>query len=561
MRACGPRALALKAYLDRLRQRDERTWGWLWLGVLLWAFGVVKIAATTFFYSPLMDGGFYLNVASHVRDGDGLVSDICLFQEGCPYLPHATGTYPLWPWLLGHVARVVPLTYAGRWLATAFYFLSLFLGYAWAASFSPKAVFGKVLPGFHGGHVFVLMLGINTELFRYTSAPYTEGLSCALFFATLLRLDPLVRRANWRAGVELGVWFSLATLTRYQNALLPFCILPVLTISSIVVRGRRLALAQVTAIAAGVFALTMALHYRRLAGFVTNLDLGIMLRWDQMRFSDVIGDIPTIQTAPNLGAYLVDRASGFAVAFGAGPKSYWNQFHVLQYALLIALPAAAVQGLRRARQHGWAPLSAWFRDANNLPAACTWTVALGYFFSIHSLHMNGTVINEWVFAARQAMFSVVLIFFALLYLLRHRWAPLRGVALILLCASLYWGGRGLDDIIAPIFGQAPPPAPPLATWLNEQRSARPSLTVAYRWPQSLTQYTHGVGYYWYYYGTPLQDVEAMVSQLGADFLIVPENQRFVFRADPKFRSLFVLHERVDRFEIYTLRGNPRPSPL
>jgi hypothetical protein len=68
------------------------------------------------------DASYYYDIAAHVRDGDGLVTDVSLFNAGYDLLPAPDRVYPLWPLVLGLRRRVVPLDLAAVWLPTLFYF-------------------------------------------------------------------------------------------------------------------------------------------------------------------------------------------------------------------------------------------------------------------------------------------------------------------------------------------------------------------------------------------------------------------------------------------------------
>src|SRR5205085_4186368 len=75
--------------------------------LLFLALLVAKIVETVRAVGTSIDGGYYTDIAEHVRDGDGLVSDVSLYHAGVPSFPYPTPIYPLWPWLLGLLSRVV----------------------------------------------------------------------------------------------------------------------------------------------------------------------------------------------------------------------------------------------------------------------------------------------------------------------------------------------------------------------------------------------------------------------------------------------------------------------
>jgi hypothetical protein len=84
--------------------------GWFVLAWMVWLSTCMVLAATKLrFMSAAMpwgpDAGFYLNVARHIRDGQGVLTSVSLYHQGMPTLPHPSSIYPLWPWLLGMLAH------------------------------------------------------------------------------------------------------------------------------------------------------------------------------------------------------------------------------------------------------------------------------------------------------------------------------------------------------------------------------------------------------------------------------------------------------------------------
>lgn len=55
--------------------------------LILAAIGVYKITFTSHTFDTHPDGGYYTNIASHVRDGHGLVTNLCLLHKGCLEFP------------------------------------------------------------------------------------------------------------------------------------------------------------------------------------------------------------------------------------------------------------------------------------------------------------------------------------------------------------------------------------------------------------------------------------------------------------------------------------------
>lgn len=534
---------------------SERYRPLLLLAGIIAVVGFYKAEMSTYFFTPLPDGGYYTNVAAHVRDGDGLVSDISVLNEGCPYLPHPTGIYPLWPLVLGYSARLFPLFELTRWLPAILYFGILLLAYVWGASLFPKELFPKAVPGFNGGHVLVLMLGLDSELFRYTSSPYTEGLAWFIAFAALVRFRKIMARPTWYGGLELGVWLGLAYLSRYQHILMTFAAVVAMVWAIVFVGGKRRAYAIEAAAAAVAFGTIFGLQYRRLAGFVINLDLPMMIRWDQLRYSDVLTPIPTVYAIPGFFAYLADRAKGFEVAFGTGAQSYWNQFYALQYSLLIALPMALwllVRHRAQARQ-GWR----WLAQAERVPIVYYGVFALGSFLAVHTMHMKSAIVAEWIFAARAAIGCAFIFFFALMFLLTRPTFPWKAAGVFLLAGSSLLGLSALRAYVLPIEGKKPPRPSALATFLVKERQKRGHFSVVYRQPQVIVADAPGVGFFWHSRVISLADVVRMVTRLGADLVIAPTRGGEGFSRDRSFSRDFAPYATVGGLTVY----EPRPALL
>src|SRR5512137_311156 len=182
------------------------------LGLILLCCAALKIEHNDRPFLTGADGGLYTDIAEHVRDGDGLVTDISLYHHGYPRFPHPTAIYPAWPLLYGAASRLVPLGVAGTWLPTVGYFVALIFAYLWAAPLG-RAEGGPKL-GVNPGHALVLFLGLNGKFFAYTSLPFTEGLGFALLFACLWRFRKIGGSRSLAHGAEMGAWLAALMLVR-----------------------------------------------------------------------------------------------------------------------------------------------------------------------------------------------------------------------------------------------------------------------------------------------------------------------------------------------------------
>src|SRR5207237_8522456 len=73
------------------------------------------------------DPSYYMQVARHLADGQGLQSSVSLYHEGLAPLPQPYDLYPLWPLVLGGAARVIGLFAAANVLPQLFFVLDLVL--------------------------------------------------------------------------------------------------------------------------------------------------------------------------------------------------------------------------------------------------------------------------------------------------------------------------------------------------------------------------------------------------------------------------------------------------
>lgn len=478
-----------------------------------------------------VDGGYYLDVAMHLRDGLGLVSDVSLYHAGFPSFPHPTPIYPLWPWLLGLAGRLVEITWAAHWLPFACWVLSLVGAWAFGRRLSPEPLLGVV--GLHGGHLLALLLGLQREYSRFAAQPYTEALAYALLFGFLWRLAAMEGRL--RDGLELGIWLSLICLTRSQLFVAPVAVAMALGLLLLVggERGRRWL--GPGAVAFGVVGLSLAAWWLHSRSFLPEASPLVLLRFDQAQVSDVLAPIDVIAPTDGPVDFVLDRLGGLAVAYGSAgwTSSYARGFFLLHWALplglLLALPL--VLRLRRAE------VLAWLRGPRALPWLVLGLLALGGLASVHLPHKQG--FGTWYFHRRHAIISILAFYPCLLLLLRHpgAWARRLGLGFLvvqvgLAAESLGWRINDLHEE-----GNSEAGLDEVAAWLQARASAEEPLVVAINafYPPQLAWRTEHVGYHWYYERTRHEDLEAMFDELGTDLLLFDERQtrRWYFRLDSR----------------------------
>lgn len=393
--------------------------GWRLFAVLLVLFAAAKVLATAGVTELGIDGAFYTDVAQYVRDGHGLQTGQSLYHKGYSHFPHPTSIYPAWPLLLGILARVVDIQLLAHWLPAALWLASLVAAWFLGSALRPESFFQRVQV--HGGHVLMLMLGLNTEYFTYTSMPYTEGLSwllLLLFGTRLLRLAP---REDLVSAAEIGAWTGLLVLCRAQFLIVPIAVFAALSLR--LGTGWR-GLARLL-VAMAVFAALLTPHMVRNAGILQEAGLLTLLRFDQAQVSDALEPLPVLLQTEGVGGLLLDRAQGLSLAFDpTSDRSYAVHFHAFIYALLL-LPWAVWQ-----RRRG---LPTVLRRLL-APGSTAWWVmglfALGGLASVHLAHKSYE--PAWYFHRRHALVVLPAVFAACCALLSlPGWKRAPGVLLLL----------------------------------------------------------------------------------------------------------------------------------
>ncbi len=539
---------------------------WLERGLLVGlVLGLLALKWSYFVAGPTYgpDAAYYHDIAVHVRDGHGLVTDVSLFNAGYETFPHPTAIYPVWPWLLGMVARVVPLDLAVVWLPCVFYILAILLAYRLAHRLVPGPLFPETWPVLHAGHIAAAMVGLTNAMFFHTSKPFTEGLAYFLLLLGLTRAEPLLRSPNVWRGLEVGVLMALVTLTRSQLVLGALAVGGALA-WAVVRFGWRRWLAPAIAFAIGVTVL-LGLQLAHIASFSDAARPVYLLRFDMARTPSELAPLQVMVSPGGLWAWIVDRSRGVLVAFGSGKMSYFHCFGLWSASLLLALPFLALdawQAVKR-RQLG---LWRWLGDPDNLFKLAFALLAIGGVASLHTIHK--ALFTPWNFGTRHALTAGFAMFAATLYLAR-RPALGRVMALFIVSASIYFGFWRIDNSIrtrdkADIVDWTLAHNQPLVDWLHGQAAAEPGLVVA--GPdievQKLASFTEGVGYHWLYRTTSWAEIDFLFAERGVRYLLVRDDQvkrlRFI-RNRQRFVETFVpVATDLACFSVYRLRQPDEP---
>jgi hypothetical protein len=146
-------------------------------------------------------------------------------------------------------------------------------------------------------------------------------------------------------------------------------------------------------------------------------------------------------------------------------------------------------------------------------------------------------------------------FLSLVLLLAQERFPWKALGVLILCSGTY---TGLQSVRAQAFeseASRAPGASAFVEWLNAEAARRGGMVVALRQPQPIAYMTRDVGYHWYYSHTTFNDIRAMVTDLGAAYVIVPGGQAFPFTKSPEFDTSFQLVHTIGGYRIYA----PDPS--
>lgn len=512
------------------------------------------------------DGALYFDVADNISRGLGLVTDASLFNSGFAYFPHETVLYPLWPLLLGHIAAWLPLTTAAHVLPALLYGLSLLLAYRVAERLFPDPLVPEIWPVFNAGHAAVLLLGLNPSYFLSTSRPFTEGLAYALLMLLFLRVETLLSRPSSLRALEVGLWAGLLVLARSQLVLAGGVLLGFLGLRALILR-RDWRIPLLVALGMGC---VLAEQWLFIATFVEAPPLHLLMRFDLHRDASTLPVIPVMVKTEGLWSWILDRAKGIPVAYGAGRRSFVHGLGPVALSLWICLPFL-LRGL-------WRQLRV-FRSQNRAPFQRVWVqlyecmenpraafalylllFALMGWASLHSIHKANFA--EWNFGTRHGLTAIFLAFAALIYLLRQ---PGLGKAIGL---SLLIGSSAVTaDRIERVLEKMPRPASrselaqarPLSTWLEQERERLGTLRVVVEdgWTQELAARTRDIGYYWIYRKSTLTELLVFFETRGSVYLILPTEQyaMHAFMSPLRlFREQFMLIKQLDGFDVYVWRA-------
>lgn len=493
-----------------------------------------KIRASLSPFNLGIDGSFYTDIAMHVRDGRGLFTDVSLYHKGFTTFPHKSSIYPVWPLVYGWLSRFIHWRLVAIWVPTIGYFATLLFAYLWGRKLTARDLFPTLLRGFGLGHLTVLIFGLHTEFFEFTTRPYTEGLAYAFVMLALWRSVPILRAPDLRGGLELGLWMTLAFMTRSQLFLAVIAFVLVM-LWMVCVAARRRAVVACLLGALAVFSGAALWQYAYCRDAFAEWPF-LALKFHNARESGVLSHVEMVIPFASLQERALDVLSGFAVAFAwEGKYAYSRSFHLFQYAALAVLPWLLWDLVRSLRDSAARSRAlTWLRSPESAPWIFVALLSLGGFLSIYLFHKQ--YFAPWNFARRHGVIAGL--FFALcFYRLCRDASALRGaLALAILVASAYLGTmHGIRPMVHNLEGpyvRQEVPYPDLVNWLQRKADEENGITVALvaHRPQEIAPFTDNIGYHWIYELTTPQDVLKIFRKLDADFLIVPKwSEKWMYR--------------------------------
>lgn len=493
---------------------------WLFLAIVL-ALLPLRIMRLGHIRHMDVDGGYYVEVARHVRDGYGLMSHESLYHMGSPHLPYPTGIYPLWPLILGYAARLGDLATLSHTLPFALSLTALGAAFLFGRRLWPEPMMPNLLPAFNGGHLLVVMLGLQQSFSYYSVLPYTEPLSFTLLFGMLWRM--LVARPGPLAALEAAAWAMLCYFTRYQLIIAPAALLLAqgLRVLTGPARGRA---AGELAVSGAVIGGTLLAFWMWLRSFLPGAGPGALLRFDQHRASEVLAPFDVIVDNHSLAELVVDRAGGLITAWDSlSSQSYQVAFYASHWALPVAIVFGVPALIRALRAEGLSALLAPLRGPRAVAWVTTLALAAGGLASVHLAHKHWN--GGWYFDDRQSMIVILAFFLAMGWLFRQRRGLPVLIAGMLLSTSTLVSLRQDLEMALNDDGTAmdEEDLDPIVDWLN-RHSERDPLTVvmATGKVQLVGWRTTNVGYQWFYEETSYADLLKMCDVLGAQYVIYSE---------------------------------------
>ncbi len=486
---------------------------------------IIKIMFTLNLESFGWDGSYYYNVAKNIQNGLGFTTNLSLYHQGMTYFPHPTPVYPLWPALLGYTSHIFPLKLVAYILPVLLYWGTMIIAYRLIQKNLPENIVNTKYCVLNYAHLGVFILCLHGKYFEATSRPYTEALAYFLLFICLTRLTSILSLVRPATFLEIGIWSAILLLVRSQFII--FLISVVFFYFVLLLWSRNMKYLWGICMLTLSFLVVYAPQLFFLSERLGQVNQGTLFFFDQYQASDALSRLNVLVKYENFFQFLYYKLYGFGVAFFPwGKYSYSAAFHGFQYSfilMLFTIPVVCFSSKnRKILCDRTQDLLSWPEKRFLLFLII---FALASFLSIHMLHK--TLWAFWNFSTRHALLCSFIFFLAFLFLLRQSLYPkLKKTALFIFLAATLIGVGSLifQTIHQTSFPKYSEKKVDLIYWFKSELSKKPSLSIAMPNPQKISVYSEGVNFHWIYYNTSKKDFKTLFSELGVDYLLLPQNE-------------------------------------
>jgi hypothetical protein len=425
-----------------------RTWLFPALTGVALAVGFSALRAS--FHVPLgdgLDGSYYFQVARHVAQGKGLTTTYSVFHMGLSPLPQVSTTYPLLPFLIGSLGRIVPLELAAVWLPGAAYVLSVVMCFAfllWQTARSLPHSARWVRGGLCA--LLAVWVGLIPDYVWSSARPYTDTLGTLLVLATLFCFG-LASNAPPESGTRraaaffgIGLLSGLCYLARFQ-----FLVVPVALAAARAIARDRRTLRDALWLSLGALPCIAWQVVRQFS--VPHAELRDLLDFAAYR---QLSDLPRLDYELGFDtrwAWFVDKLNGVLISMD--PRSddaYLVQHGFLAWLVPLGVCLLVLRQGWRLRAQGRSALSfSSFREPRHAALLASAWLGLLAVLPIHTVHSLRW--RPWAFSWRQGLPITFLIIPAVIWLwsLDQRW--LRATVTVALAASLVTCTRKTTELI------------------------------------------------------------------------------------------------------------------
>jgi len=502
----------LKRVLTRWLPADRR-WRYVTLAAIICVFAVLKLNFNPGLGRPCLDGDYYFQIARNVAEGNGLATNLSLYNQGIKEFPHKINQSPVWPLTMGYLGKIFDLERVAVILPeiiylfdlVLLYFLTLRLMRRWGAE-TNRILFivnGRFLDV---GHIMVALFGANCIFFEFTSLPYTEAMAFMFFFMAVLAADLAAERHSVKLAMLAGALAAIDFLTRTQMAGLVIAVPLVFAIVG--VRNRRfLAMAGAAAAASVIVVLpwvAWVASWAEIKGWTAFAGMG------DMRELPALNMFRQTVIASGLGEKLDVLKDGLSIAFSTKDgNSYFFSFGWIIYTVPIAL-LAVLSDLSE--------LKRILRRAVSPEGCFVFILVLSTLAMLGPLHIEKKqFFKTWLFGWRHGLPFAVLVVIATTYLLVGKQKLGRAIAVLLLVGSFLHNWDGLDRLFDKKYISGPSgPEASLVRWLDSQN---PKPTVITTHSQILSAFSRSY-FHWIDCKVPSAHTLALLEEGNADYVLV-----------------------------------------